>query len=118
MVLVSDGVSSLASDGEVVDIVTSSPDPETATKRILKYIEDLGGDDNITAIVCPLPGWGKVTGDDHTKDLREYRVRQAGEYRIKLLSCVSTSHHVTRGYRTPETNVIYIPSAYNSFFLV
>lgn len=79
MVLISDGVSSLASDAEVVDIVRTASAPETATKNILKFIEDLGGDDNMTAIVVPLPGWGKVTGGDHTKDLREYRVKQAGK---------------------------------------
>ncbi|KAF8349779.1 phosphatase 2C-like domain-containing protein [Amanita rubescens] len=66
LVLVSDGISSMLSDDEVV-----------AAERIISFSQDLGGDDNATAIVVPLAGWGKVTGPDKSKDLREYRWRQA-----------------------------------------
>ncbi|KAF4623187.1 hypothetical protein D9613_002090 [Agrocybe pediades] len=77
MVLVSDGISSMLSDAEIVDLARGAPDPKTAAERILAFSEELGGDDNATTIVVPLAGWGKVTGPDSTKDLREYRRNQA-----------------------------------------
>ncbi|KAK1233023.1 Protein phosphatase 2C 6 [Marasmius sp. AFHP31] len=77
MVLVSDGVSSIISDDEVVDLARDAPDPKTAADRILSYVEELGGDDNMTAIVIPLAGWGRIKGPDKTKELREYRKEQA-----------------------------------------
>ncbi|KAK7468775.1 Protein phosphatase 2C 6 [Stygiomarasmius scandens] len=77
IVLLSDGVSSVLSDDEVVDLARDAPDPKAAANRILSFVEELGGDDNTTAIVIPLAGWGKVTGPDKTKELREYRRQQA-----------------------------------------
>ncbi|KAF9056492.1 phosphatase 2C-like domain-containing protein [Panaeolus papilionaceus] len=79
MVMVSDGISSILSDGEIVDLARGAKDPKTAAERILAFSEELGGEDNATAIVVPLRGWGRVTGPDNTKQLREYRSRQAGE---------------------------------------
>jgi protein phosphatase PTC6 len=75
-VLVSDGVSSFASDQEIVDLARDAPDPKTAADRILRFAEDMGSDDNMSAIVLPLAGWGRVTGPDRTKQLRDYRLRQ------------------------------------------
>ena len=77
--LVSDGISSILSDEEVVDLTRGTMDPKIAAERIISFSQDLGGDDNATAIVVPLAGWGKVTGPDKTKDLREYRWRQASQ---------------------------------------
>ncbi|ESK97966.1 hypothetical protein Moror_904 [Moniliophthora roreri MCA 2997] len=77
LVLVSDGVSSMLSDDEVVDLARDAPDPKAAADRILSFAEELGGEDNMTAIVVPLAGWGKIRGPDKTKDLREYRRKQA-----------------------------------------
>ncbi|KAF8912977.1 phosphatase 2C-like domain-containing protein [Gymnopilus junonius] len=77
LVLVSDGISSILSDAEIVDLARGANDPKSAAERILSFSEELGGDDNATAIVVPLAGWGKVVGPDSTKDLREYRRRQA-----------------------------------------
>ncbi|KAA1468275.1 protein serine/threonine phosphatase 2C [Dentipellis sp. KUC8613] len=76
MVFVTDGVSSVVSDDEVVDLARSAPDPKRAAERILSFAEEMGSDDNMTALVVPLAGWGKVRGPDRTKDLREYRQRQ------------------------------------------
>jgi len=84
IVLVSDGISSILSDQEIVDLARGAPDPKTAADRILGFSQDLGGDDNATAIVIPLPGWGKVDGQDQTKDLREYRQNQARKYYFSL----------------------------------
>ena len=83
----SDGISSILSDDEVVDLARDAPDPKTAAERILSFSQDLGGEDNATAIVVPLAGWGKIEGPDKTKELREYRRQQAGSY-----MCHSANH--------------------------
>ena len=80
MVLVSDGISSILSDDEIVDLARGASNPKAAADRILAFTEELGGDDNSTAIIVPLLGWGKIQGPDKTKDLREYRRRQAGKH--------------------------------------
>ncbi|KAJ3790877.1 phosphatase 2C-like domain-containing protein [Lentinula aff. detonsa] len=77
MVMVSDGVSSTLSDDEIVDLARDAPDPKVAADRILSFVQELGGEDNRTAIVIPLSGWGKIRGSDKTKELREYRRKQA-----------------------------------------
>ncbi|KAJ6574994.1 phosphatase 2C-like domain-containing protein [Mycena capillaripes] len=77
LVLLSDGISSMLSDNEVVDLARNAPDPKTAAQRILSFAEELGGEDNATAIVVPLAGWGKIQGPDSTRELREYRRMQA-----------------------------------------
>jgi len=84
MALVSDGISSILSDDEIVDVARAAHDPLDAAKRILACSEELGGDDNATAIVVPFAGWGKVEGPDKTKELREYRRRQAGKALSRL----------------------------------
>ncbi|KAI0067790.1 protein serine/threonine phosphatase 2C [Artomyces pyxidatus] len=76
MVMVSDGISSVVSDEEVVDLVRGASTPKRAADSILSFAEEMGSDDNLTAMVIPLAGWGKVTGPDRTKSLREYRQRQ------------------------------------------
>jgi protein phosphatase PTC6 len=79
-------VSSVVSDEEVVDLARDAPDPKTAAERILAFTEELGGgEDNATALVVPLTGWGKIQGPDKTKALREYRQRQAGEHPAFLI---------------------------------
>ena len=77
IVFVSDGISSVVSDDEVVDLARDAPDPKTAARRILSFAEEMGSEDNLTAIVVPLSGWGKIEGPDKTKALREYRSQQA-----------------------------------------
>ncbi|KAG6896365.1 hypothetical protein C0992_008770 [Termitomyces sp. T32_za158] len=77
IVLVSDGVSSILSDAEVVDLARGARDPKAAAESILAFAQELGGEDNATVIVVPLAGWGKILGPDATKDLREYRRQQA-----------------------------------------
>ncbi|RDB28370.1 Protein phosphatase 2C 4 [Hypsizygus marmoreus] len=77
MVLVSDGVSSMLSDGEVVDLARDAPDPKAAADRILAFAQELGGEDNATALVVPLAGWGRIRGPDRTRELRDYKRAQA-----------------------------------------
>lgn len=79
---VSDGVSSMLSDDEVVDLARDARDPKAGADKILAFAQELGGDDNATAIVVPLAGWGQINGPDKTKELREYRRQQAGMSQI------------------------------------
>lgn len=60
LVLISDGISSMLSDSEVVDLARNAADPKSAAEHILSFAEELGGEDNATVIVVPLAGWGKV----------------------------------------------------------
>ncbi|KAH7928510.1 protein serine/threonine phosphatase 2C [Leucogyrophana mollusca] len=78
MVIVSDGVSSVLSDDEIVDLGRDAPNPKAAADRILAFAEEMsGGEDNATVLVVPLAGWGKVEGPDRTRALRDFRRRQA-----------------------------------------
>ncbi|KAI9060606.1 protein serine/threonine phosphatase 2C [Trametes sanguinea] len=72
--LLSDGVSSVVSDDEISDLARGALSPKHAAERILAFAEDMGGDDNMTAVIVPLAGWGRITGPDRTKDLRQYRL--------------------------------------------
>lgn len=76
MVLVSDGISSVVSDQEIVDLARGATSPKHAATRILSFAEEMGSSDNLTAIVLPFAGWGRVGGSDQTKKLREYRSSQ------------------------------------------
>ena len=78
IVLVSDGISAILSDDEIVDLVRDANDPKIAAEKILAFSEELGGNDNATAIVIPLAGWNKINGPDKTRELRDYRRLQAG----------------------------------------
>jgi len=79
MIIVSDGVSSILSDQEIVDVARGAPSPKKAAEQILSYSEELGGEDNATVVVVPLSGWREIQGPDRTRALREYRSQQAGE---------------------------------------
>ena len=61
-----------------MDLVRDANDPKTAAEKILAFSEELGGNDNATAIVIPLAGWSKIDGPDKTRELRDYRRLQAG----------------------------------------
>lgn len=40
----------------------------------------------MTALVVPLSGWGKVTGEDRTRELREYRAKNMeGSERLRRM---------------------------------
>ncbi|KAI9512853.1 phosphatase 2C-like domain-containing protein [Russula earlei] len=76
MVLVSDGISSVVSDQEIVDLARGASHPKHAAMRILSFAEEMGSSDNLTAMVLPFAGWGHVRGPDQTEKLREYRSSQ------------------------------------------
>ena len=71
--LVSDGISSVVSDDEIADLTRGAPTPRHAAQRILEFAEEMGGEDNATALIVPLAGWGKITGPDQTREFRNYR---------------------------------------------
>ncbi|OWT35860.1 PP2Cc protein phosphatase [Cryptococcus neoformans Bt1] len=77
MILATDGITSLISDQEIIDLARRSLDPSRAAKTIAHFAEDLGASDNCTCVVVPLAGWGDVGGEDRTEDRREYRRRHA-----------------------------------------
>ena len=65
LVLMSDGISSLLSDPEVADLVRTCAKlgPEVAAREIVRFAEELGAEDNCTAVVVPLKGWNTRVKD-------------------------------------------------------
>ena len=84
IVLVTDGLTNMLSDQEIVDLARQASDPTRAAKNIVHFGEDLGAQDNCTCIVVPLAGWGNVGGEDTTEPRREYRRRQARMYNGRM----------------------------------
>ncbi|KAG0251051.1 hypothetical protein BG011_007881 [Mortierella polycephala] len=72
LVLMSDGVSSVMSNQEVVDCVKLEDNPTQAAANVLNLAEQLGAEDNCTILVVKLPAWGTPM-PDLSKGLREYR---------------------------------------------
>ena len=89
IVLTSDGISSLVSHEEVNDLVRFAPTPVEGAKRVLSFAEGVGSEDNATVIVVPLLGWGKPQGRDTTKELRDYKLNQAGEHVVVPIEVLS-----------------------------
>jgi protein phosphatase PTC6 len=88
LVLVSDGVSSMMSDQEIVDLVIYTANssgsgrgtPQDAASELVEFAAAVGGDDNATALVVRLPGWGAWDDwMDRTGQLREDRLREVAE---------------------------------------
>jgi len=79
LAMVSDGISSQLTDDEIVDLARGTTNAGEAAEAILRFTEEVGGDDNATVIIVPLSGWRQVRGPDRTADLRAYRKRQAGD---------------------------------------
>ncbi|RIB06842.1 phosphatase 2C-like domain-containing protein [Gigaspora rosea] len=73
MVLISDGVTSVLSNQEIIDCIKNYDNVTTGAEKLVELAEELGSDDNITAMVIRLPAWGTKM-PDHTKALREYRL--------------------------------------------
>lgn len=65
LVLMSDGISSLLSDPEIADLVRTCAKlgPEVAAREIVRFAEELGAEDNCTAVVVPLKGWNTRVKD-------------------------------------------------------
>lgn len=72
-VLITDGISSVMSNQEVVDIVKEHDDPSVAARKIVDMADQIQSDDNTTAMVIRLKDWGKHMRD-YTSELRKYRI--------------------------------------------
>jgi protein phosphatase PTC6 len=77
LVLCTDGITSVVSDQEIVDIVKGVNEPGDATKAIISFAESLGTDDNSSCVVVRLSGWGRDM-PDHTKDMRDWKLANEG----------------------------------------
>ncbi|CAO3596968.1 unnamed protein product [Absidia cylindrospora] len=73
MVLVTDGMTSIMSDQEVVDFVKEKKDPTSSVLRLVDAADQLHSEDNVTAVVIRLKDWG-TRMHDYTQDLRKYRL--------------------------------------------
>jgi protein phosphatase len=51
-VLCSDGLSGMVADDEILQIVTTSPEPKLACLRLVNAANDHGGEDNVTVLVA------------------------------------------------------------------
>ena len=67
-------MSDVLTDQEIVDLCRGASHPSEAARRVINFAEDVGSEDNCTAICVPLRGWGKVGGEDTTRERREYRL--------------------------------------------
>ncbi|KAF8963469.1 hypothetical protein BGZ46_000960 [Entomortierella lignicola] len=72
LVLVTDGITGVMSNQEIVDCVKLENDPTQAAANVLNLAEQLGAEDNCTVLVVRLPAWGTKM-PDLSKELREYR---------------------------------------------
>ena len=90
LVLVSDGVTGVLSDQEIVDVVKEMRTPDEASAKLVEVAQELGvgekGDsDNCTAVVVRLGGWERRNegggGSLGTKEGREWRIREANDPR-------------------------------------
>ncbi|KAJ1813910.1 Protein phosphatase 2C 6, partial [Coemansia sp. RSA 2599] len=68
--VVSDGLTSVLTDQEIVDIVKGCDTPATAARRLVDVGERMGSDDNMTALVLRLPAWDAPMRD-LTRDHRQ-----------------------------------------------
>ncbi|PWA03108.1 hypothetical protein BB558_000744 [Smittium angustum] len=75
IVVVSDGVTDVMTDQEIVDVVKNTRTAEVGAKIIAQTAEKLNSLDNISAIVVRLAGWDVPTLVDLTKDFREERIK-------------------------------------------
>lgn len=81
-VIMSDGVSGTLSDQEIVDIVKEAPTPEQASKDVVDFAVEVGGEgDNATCMVVRLGGWERRgeggLGSMGTKEMRDYKKSEA-----------------------------------------
>ncbi|SCU92148.1 LADA_0F14664g1_1 [Lachancea dasiensis] len=82
--LITDGVSDLLSDQELVDLITSTVNlrglkkatPQFVSEEVVRFIAAIGGRhaDNATCLVLRLPNWGNWPSIDRTGAIREEKL--------------------------------------------
>lgn len=84
LVLVTDGVTDIASDQEIVDSIIHTSNaggpkrglPQAAAQELIEFVAKCGTDDNASAMVIRLPGWGSwMHWSDRSANLRTERLR-------------------------------------------
>ena len=88
VVLMSDGISSVLSDQEIVDIIKEAKTPAQAAKDLTDFaVEVAQSADNATALVVRLGGWERRSegggGSLGTKEQRDYRKQEAEDPRAR-----------------------------------
>lgn len=81
--MVSDGIACLLTDDEIVDLARGAANAHVAAEAILRFAEEIGGEDNATVVIVPLSGWGQVRGPDRTAELRAYRKKQMADGNLR-----------------------------------
>ena len=86
LVLMSDGISGLLGDQEIVDIVKESRTPEQGAKDVVGFATEVSSEgDNATCMVIRLGGWERRGegggGSLSTKEIREWRRQEAAQPR-------------------------------------
>lgn len=87
--LITDGISDLASDQELTDLITSTVNmrglktasPQFVADEVIKYIMALGGKhaDNATCLILRLSNWGNWPNIDRTGAIREEKLLAASQ---------------------------------------
>ena len=87
IVMVTDGVSDLLTDQEIVDIITSTVNlrglkratPQYVAEEVIKFVQSIANrhSDNATCIVLRLPNWGNWPTIDRTGITREAKLMEA-----------------------------------------
>lgn len=85
LILMSDGVTNFMSDEEVADLAIATAQkhgsnrgtPQDAAEEVVRFVEDVGGDDNATCLVIRLSAWGDWEWKDSTAGIRESRLQDA-----------------------------------------
>ncbi|PIA15304.1 protein serine/threonine phosphatase 2C [Coemansia reversa NRRL 1564] len=95
LVIVSDGVTGVLTDQEIVDIAKGCSTPSTAARKIVDVAERMGSDDNMTAQVLRLPGW-ECPLKDLTADHRRTRLDSVERVR-RLRGSMLLGQHANGG---------------------
>ncbi|KND03937.1 uncharacterized protein SPPG_01387 [Spizellomyces punctatus DAOM BR117] len=72
--LVTDGISGVSRDQEIVDLIKKSDNPPKAASAVIQFSESLGSSDNKTCVVVRLPGWSSNL-PDLTRKERDARIK-------------------------------------------
>lgn len=88
LVLVSDGVSGVCGDQEIVDTVKEARTPEQGAREVVGFATEVSAEgDNATCLVVRLGGWERRSegggGGWRTKESREWRRREAANPRSR-----------------------------------
>ncbi|KAI3654889.1 hypothetical protein MP228_000269 [Amoeboaphelidium protococcarum] len=88
LLFLTDGVMSVMSNQEAVDIVKHCKEPQSAASTLVDYAERFGTQDNCTALVFRLEGWkidksaGAQTTRDFTANLRKFKLKHQSSGRV------------------------------------